>query len=317
MNCCLTCCDSMTIATWEHCFMPKPRDIDEVAPQLQSGDLFLATACPAGRLAGQYTIGACPWDHAGIIWREGDEVYIIDSCGSRYFPNIVKRPLYFGDGAAPAGSAWLKEVNGPQMMPLKGFIEATRKGPIEGVDSNPDKIWWNSRMGVRPLAKPLSPSELAKLRASIESMADRPYQKDSDVKGEAINAAVDICDCIGLTANKRESRESLFCSEMVAAAYTDVGLLPQSKFSSEYVPSDFSPYSGSNLSGLCGCCCLSHALGHCGIGDIQRIASSEGGAGRLFAEEIVLATGEPPMATRVHPSARNRKVAPAPTDMSR
>ena len=149
--------------------------------------------------------------------------------------------------------------------------------------------------GIRPLAKPLTESELARLRASIESMRDRPYQKDGKGEGsEMTRAAIDLCDCCGIMSNQRETRDSLFCSELVAAMYMDAGLLPAQPPANEYVPSDFSPFHGCNLSALCGCCWITYALGACGVGDMRRASSSDGGAGKLFAGEIVLKALHPP-----------------------
>ena len=286
---CLTACDNGVIGCWERAFAPTPIDYDAIAPQLKTGDLFLATACRAGRNSpGQFTISSSPWDHAGIIWREGEELYIIDSCASRYYGNLSRRPLHFGEGAAPSVSAWkLEGGDGPQMMSLRGFIDEQATRPIE--TSGGTAPWWCSRLGVRPLATPLCADELERVRVSIEALRDMPFQKDD----EAVNAAIDLCDCIGLTRNK-ETRSSLFCSEFVALVYQDAGLLPKEPPGSEYVPADFSLYHGSNCTAFCGCCCLSYLLSSCGVGDLRRDAGSDAGAGKLFAEEIVLKSHPPP-----------------------
>ena len=77
-----------------------------MAPTLKTGDLFIACANPSGRAAGQYVISSSPWDHVGIIWKHDDgEVYVIDSGSARYYKALCRRPLHFGEGAAPAGSA--------------------------------------------------------------------------------------------------------------------------------------------------------------------------------------------------------------------
>jgi hypothetical protein len=291
MSSCLAGCDSLTICCWERCYAPTKKSLDAIASPLKTGDLFIACASPTGRAAGQYAISSSPWDHSGIIWKHDDgELYVIDSGSSRYYKSICRRPLHFGDGAAPADSAWSADGNGPQMYSLRALIEEQGKRPLEVKAGKTP--WYYSRLGVRPLAKPLSGGELQKLRASIESMCDRPYQKDA---GEMTSAAVDLCDCCGLTANKGETRDSLFCSELVAALYKDTGLLPAQPPASEYVPSDFSAYHGCNLSALCGCCWLTYALGACGVGDMRRAANSEGGAGKLFAGAIVLKTLHPPV----------------------
>ena len=293
MNACLKTTDNLTIGCWETFFAPAATDFDSLASQLKTGDLYLATADPAGgRIPGQYTISATPWDHVGMIWRHEDKIYVIDSGAFRYYSHLSRRPLHFGDGAAPPDCAWKIDGSGPQMYPLKEFIEEMAKRPLEVKPGKPS--WYYSRIGIRPLAKPLSDGELAKLTASLESMRDAPYQKDEDSPGEMTKAAVDLCDCIGLTYNARESRESLFCSEIVAALYMDAGLIRKDIPSANYVPGEFSKFHGNNLSSLCCCCWASYLLGACGVGDMQRAAGSDAGAGRLFAEEFVLKTSGPP-----------------------
>ncbi len=296
MSGCLSGCDSLTICCWERCYSPKKQSYAAVAPTLKTGDLFIACANPSGRAAGQYVISSSPWDHVGIIWKHDDgEVYVIDSGSARYYKSLCRRPLHFGEGAAPAGSAWALDGDGPQMYSLRALIEEQGKRPLEVHEGKTP--WFYERMGVRPLAKPLTESELQRLRTSIESMRDKPYQKDA---GEMTSAAVDLCDCCGLTANQKETRDSLFCSELVAALYMDAGLLPTQPPSAEYVPSDFSPYHGCNLSAFLGCCWLTYALGACGVGDMRR-SSSESGAGKLFAGELVLKIPHPPAGSCARP----------------
>lgn len=296
MNVCFTCCDNLTISFWEAACAPTALDFDAIAPTLRSGDLFIATANSAGRTPGQYMISASPWDHVGMIWVENGEVYVIDSGSARYYANLCVRPLHFGAGSAPAGSPWTVAGDGLQMYPLRAFIEEVGRRPLEVKPGTTP--WYYSRMGIRRLAVPLTDAELGRLRASIESLAELPYQKEEHGANEATNAAIDVCDCCGLTSNGAESRDSLFCSEFVAAAYMDAGLLPsppKAQPSCEYVPADFSPYHGSNLSAPCGCCWLSHALGRCGVGDLRRDRGSDAGPGRLYRDELVLRTRAPPL----------------------
>jgi hypothetical protein len=70
---------------------------------------------------------------------------------------------------------------------------------------------------------------LSKLRLKLRG---RPYEKDTI---ELINAAYD-----GPFGENIEDLSSLFCSELVAAAYQELKLLPRTKAANEYTPADFS-----------------------------------------------------------------------------
>eukprot|EP00729_Bicosta_minor_P029208 gene29208-29416_t len=73
-SCCLKCSDNLTIGCWERCYAPAQTSLGDIAPTLQTGDLFIARANPTGRIAGQYTIASSPWDHVGLIWVHTDGV---------------------------------------------------------------------------------------------------------------------------------------------------------------------------------------------------------------------------------------------------
>ncbi len=303
MAACLGCCDILTIGCWERFFAPKARELSEVEAQLKTGDLLIACANPTGRIAGQYAVTSSPWDHVGMIWMHEGVAYVIDSGSSRYYRDICRRPLHFGDGPAPPGSSWSLDGDGPQMYSLRALIDEQGRRPLEVA---PGKTpWYYSRLGVRPLARPLTEGELRRLRMSVETLRDRPYQRSDDEESaaEMTNSAIDICDCCGATANTRERRDSLFCSELVAAFYIDTGLLPKSPPSCEYAPSEFSAFHGCNLAALCGCCCAVYALAACGVGDMRRAARSDGGTGPLFSAEIVLKTPHPPASSCSPPPA--------------
>ena len=105
---------------------------------------------------------------------------------------------------------------------------------------------WYNRVAVRKLAG-IPPEkraeiyeELLKFRKEIQG---RPYEKD---KVELILSAIDIQEgFLSFLRNKHEDLSSLFCSELVAAAYQRMGLLGEEKLSNEYTPDDFS--SARNL----------------------------------------------------------------------
>ncbi len=111
-------------------------------------------------------------------------------------------------------------------------------------------------------------------------------------------AAIDLCNCCGVMVNTEEHRESLFCSEFVAALYMDVGVLHPEHHqpADEFVPSDFTRDHGCNLSSLCGCCWWSWCLGrNCGVGEIYRHEDGKLHE-KLFQPEILLQTKAPPAA---------------------
>ena len=179
-----------------------------------------------------------------------------------------------------------------RILPLPNCTIATQaqgKAPLQVKEGS--KPWYYERLGFRPLTRPLTEEQLAAATASILSMRDRPYEKES---GDMVKAAVDLCECCcSCTVNTDERRESLFCSEFVAAVYIDSGLLPKSPVAGEYVPSDFGRDHGCNMSSLCCCCWLSWTLARCcGVGDLRQ----HGGGGRLFKKEILLKTPIPPRA---------------------
>lgn len=278
--CCLSCYDNCTIGCWDRCFAPKAYDLESCPLTLKTGDVALFRSCAAGRFAGVNSLGTSPWDHTGIVWVHQGKPYIIDSGSFRYYP-ICKRPLDF-DGTDSEG--WDPSGSGPQMYPLAEFLEEQRKAPLQVPEGK--RPWFYDRIGIRPLTRQLSEDELEAMAASIRSMRDMPYEKDS---GQMVSAAVDACDCCGAAKNVEEQRSSLFCSEFVAAIYIDAGLLKKTPPACEYAPPDFSRDHGSNCSSFLCCCWLSWCLGRCcGCGDIRR---KEGG--HLFGKVVMLNTPTP------------------------
>jgi hypothetical protein len=93
--------------------------------------------------------------------------------------------------------------------------------------------FYNGETAVRRLRVERSPAMRAALLAFYENVRGRPYQRR---KLELLRATYD-----GLMGtNAREDLSSLFCSELVAAAYQRMGLLPKRPPSNEYTPADFS-----------------------------------------------------------------------------
>ncbi len=68
----------------------------------------------------------------------------------------------------------------------------------------------------------------------------RPYEKDQI---QMILSAIDAQEWfLSFLRNKHEDLSSLFCSELVAAAYQRLGLLGDEKLSNEYTPDDFASH---------------------------------------------------------------------------
>eukprot|EP00947_MAST-08B_sp_MAST-8B-sp1_P004513 g4513.t1 len=290
---CLECCDLTTILCYEKCWAPRKVDFASIEASIQTGDLLVAGANKTGRVAALNVLETCPWDHTALLYKHDDgTVYAIDSGSSRYYPELCRRPLYFGPGSTDDPEAWKMDGTGIQMYPLRQFIEMMNKKPLHVL---PGKThWYYDRMCVRHLREPLTPEELQKWRDAVMRYRDCPYE--GGIKGEKIDgsemtrAAIKICHCCHVMENKEEHRESLFCSEFVAAVYMDVGVLHPDHHqpADAFVPSDFTRHHGCNLSGLCCGCCCSWTLGVCcGVGDMRRFEQGRL-QGKLFGPEVVL-----------------------------
>lgn len=102
---------------------------------------------------------------------------------------------------------------------------------------------WYNRVAVRRLTgiaddkRKKMYEELLKFRKEVQG---RPYEKS---KTELILSAIDFQeDYLSFLRNTKEDLSSLFCSELVAAAYMRMGLLGDKRLSNEYTPDDFSSH---------------------------------------------------------------------------
>lgn len=104
---------------------------------------------------------------------------------------------------------------------------------------------WYSRVAVRQLK--ISDEERERMTKNLlefkSELGERPYEKK---KLELIRSALDYHeDFLTFLKNEEEDLSSLFCSELVAAAYQRMGLLEMDttvenyKTSNEYTPDDF------------------------------------------------------------------------------
>lgn len=95
---------------------------------------------------------------------------------------------------------------------------------------------WIARYGeeiaLRRLLVERTPEMLAALAAFRREMRGRPYEQN---RLELFRASYD-----GPLGGNHEDLSSLFCSELVAASYQRMGLLPSTPPANEYTPKDFS-----------------------------------------------------------------------------
>ena len=97
------------------------------------------------------------------------------------------------------------------------------------------------KISIRQLSKPLDIDMLKALNTFREEVKGKPYEKSTI---QLIKAAWD-----GLFSflDNKEDLSSLFCSELLAAAYQKMGLLGPEPPSNEYIPKDFSKASKLQL----------------------------------------------------------------------
>ena len=87
-------------------------------------------------------------------------------------------------------------------------------------------------ISVRPLSETLTDDMILALNNFRHKVSGRPYEKD---KIELLKAAYE-----GILGDNKEDLSSLFCSELLAEAYQNMGLLTEKVPSNEYTPNDFS-----------------------------------------------------------------------------
>ncbi len=107
---------------------------------------------------------------------------------------------------------------------------------------------WYNRVAVRRLVDVTDDqraelySKLLQLRREFQG---RPYEKD---QVQLILSAIDAQEWfLSFLRNTHEDLSSLFCSELVAAAYQRMGLISDKKLSNEYTPDDFASHRHIHL----------------------------------------------------------------------
>ena len=102
---------------------------------------------------------------------------------------------------------------------------------------------WYNRVAIRRLVDVTDEQRNALYMKMLELRREwqgRPYEKSQI---QLILSAVDIHEnFLPFLRNQHEDLSSLFCSELVAAAYQRMGLLGDEKLSNEYTPDDFASH---------------------------------------------------------------------------
>ena len=107
---------------------------------------------------------------------------------------------------------------------------------------------WYNRVAIRRLTgidearRAQMYKQLLEFRKEVQG---RPYEKS---KVELILSSIDAQEeYLSFLRNTKEDISSLFCSELVAAAYKKMGLLDTTKLSNEFTPDDFSSSNDADL----------------------------------------------------------------------
>lgn len=91
-----------------------------------------------------------------------------------------------------------------------------------------------------------SPGWRSRVHRTAEGYSDRPFEECfSDFVKAWVTRNGGSCCCS--FCDKGEDETSLFCSELVAAVYRGVGLVPKERDSNSYLPKDFSSASNALL----------------------------------------------------------------------
>lgn len=125
-----------------------------------------------------------------------------------------------------------------------GLVDVSSGKVREGVELLPlsRKIFsgWYDRVAIRRLTgigKEKRDQMYDDLLAFRKEIQGRPYEED---RIELILSSIDVQDkYMSFLRNTEEDLSSLFCSELVAAAYQRMGLIDTKKLSNTYTPDDF------------------------------------------------------------------------------
>lgn len=180
--------------------------LDELAPELRTGDLLLFSG-KSWTSEGIKRLTSSVWSHVGLVWRVEDgrhagTLTVWESTTLADLPDLdtgLARP-------------------GVQRVDLRARL---RQCFASGY-----------RVGVRQLRPGPDPAMLAALDALRLEVMGRPY--------EASELELLLAVYEGALGANDPALDSLFCSELVAEAYLRMGLLDPAVPANEYTPRDFS-----------------------------------------------------------------------------
>jgi hypothetical protein len=194
--------------------------LDEVEPHFQTGDIILCRGTESfSQLIRKGTMST--WSHAAMIVvdpsPEVREIYKID----RFHEEDLKEKIFIFESDTDTQD---KRVGGgTQMFPFRRWME----GCVKEYTENYLVVW-------RSLKRPTHVHGKKDHEVFMDwdkfliSMAKRSYEHSrSQLAFSALHT------------NKAEDLSTVFCSELVAAAYKHMGLFPADTNSNNFVPRDF------------------------------------------------------------------------------
>jgi len=193
---------------------------DEVEAQFQTGDIILCRGIESfSQLIRRGTMST--WSHAALIVVDpSPEVRDVYKIEGPFFDSDLKEKVFIFESDTETQDK--RAGGGTQMFPLRRWIQNCMK------ESEDYLIVWRSLR--RPeLVKGKKDNELwIDWDKFLLSMAKRPYEHS---RAQLAFSA--------LHHNKAEDLTTIFCSELVAAAYKHMGLFAAETNSNNFVPRDF------------------------------------------------------------------------------
>ena len=186
----------------------------DIRNELKTGDILLFSG--KGHISeGIKFFTLSKWSHVGVVYRFVDP---LDPDGSVFcWESTTLSDIEDADTG--------KLTRGVQRVELSERIERCFAKGYE--------------ISLRPLSKPLTDDMVRALNTFRHEVSGTPYEKS---KIELIKSAYD-----GIFGENKEDLSSLFCSELVAEAYQQMGLLTEAIPSNEFTPKDFSSEKSLSL----------------------------------------------------------------------
>ena len=183
---------------------------DEVRGRLKTGDIILTGGTSLFSKAIKF-LTKSEWSHVGMVVRTDEWNFVL-----------------MWESTTPSGVEDVRTgevTRGVQLVPLSERVR-TYKGSF----------------AVRQISRALTVDEVEKLKAFRAKVRGRNYDMDAL---ELLGSAIDV----PFLPQNTEDIASLFCCELIAETYQELGLLDEVKPSNEYVPHDFSERAGLQLQG--------------------------------------------------------------------